>query len=160
MAPCLGGERQVEELLGEPDEVAGRVGLFTGLAVAQEQGGAVDGIPNVDVGFTDQYFRPEVLRDPARFAVEVGVPVPAGDDADVADGRPLACQRWFLRGFTKLSSLFSFLALFSARFSRMVLPAFLAAPLLRDFQDIGFTPFFACVTQYHTYFYLLSQPRK
>jgi hypothetical protein len=116
MAPCLGGERQVEELLGEPDEVAWRVGLFTGLAVAQEQGGAVDGIPNVDVGFTDQYFRPEVLRDPARFAVEVGVPVPAGDDADVADGRPLACQRWFLRGFTKLSSLFSFLALFRPAF--------------------------------------------
>ncbi|WP_181762498.1 hypothetical protein [Pseudarthrobacter sp. B4EP4b] len=62
-----------------------------------------------------------------------------------------------MRGFAKLSSLFSLLALLSALFSRIDLPAFLAAPLLGDFPDIGITPFFACVTQYHTYFYFLSQ---
>jgi hypothetical protein len=62
-----------------------------------------------------------------------------------------------LRGFAKLSSLFSFLALLSALLSRIDLPAFLAAPLLGDFPDIGITPFFACVTQYHTYLYFLSQ---
>jgi hypothetical protein len=65
-----------------------------------------------------------------------------------------------LRGFAKLSSLFSFLALLSALFWRIDLPAFLAAPLLGDFPDIGITPFFACVTQYHTCFYFLSQSCK
>lgn len=74
-------------------------------------------------------------------------------------GRPLACQRWFLRGFTKLSSRLLFLALFSARFSRMDLPAFFAASLLGDFPDIGITPFFACVTRYHTHLYFFSQFR-
>jgi hypothetical protein len=48
-----------------------------------------------------------------------------------------------LRGFAKFSSLFSFLALLSARFSRIVLPVFFAAPLLGDFPDIGITPFYA-----------------
>ncbi|MFC4396640.1 hypothetical protein [Arthrobacter sedimenti] len=64
----------------------------------------------------------------------------------------------------KFSSLFSVLALFSARFSRIDLPTFLAAPLLGDFPDIGITPFFACVTRYHTHFYFFIQsckrPRK
>jgi hypothetical protein len=69
-------------------------------------------------------------------------------------------QRWFLRGFMKLSSLFSLFALFSARFSRMDLPAFLALPFLGDFPDIGITPFLARVTQYHTHFYFLSQSCK
>jgi hypothetical protein len=41
-----------------------------------------------------------------------------------------------LRGFAKLISLFSLLALLSARFSRIDLPAFLAAPPLGDFPDI------------------------
>jgi hypothetical protein len=43
----------------------------------------------------------------------------------------------------KLISLFSFLALLSALFSRIDLPAFLAAPLFGDFPDIGITPFYA-----------------
>lgn len=60
-------------------------------------------------------------------------------------GRPRHGQRWFLRGFTNISSLFSFLAFLPARFSRIVLPVFLAAPLLGDFPDTGITPFHACV---------------
>ena len=69
-------------------------------------------------------------------------------------------QRWFLRGFVKFSSLFSLFALFSARFSRIDLPTFLAAPLFGDFPDIGITPFFACVTRYHTHFNFLCQSGK
>ncbi|WP_458779677.1 hypothetical protein [Arthrobacter sp. D3-16] len=48
-----------------------------------------------------------------------------------------------MRGFTKLIPLFSFLALLSALFSRIDLPAFLAALLFGDFPDIGITPFYA-----------------
>jgi hypothetical protein len=48
-----------------------------------------------------------------------------------------------LRGFTKEISLFSVFALLSALFSRIDLPAFLAALLFGDFPDIGITPFHA-----------------
>ena len=89
---CLGGERQVEQLLGKPDQVAGHVGLFTGTSVAQEQGGAVEGFLDIDAGFADEYFGTEVLDgDPVRFPVQVDVPVSAGEDAGLPGDQPLKC---------------------------------------------------------------------
>jgi hypothetical protein len=66
-----------------------------------------------------------------------------------------------LRGFTN-NSVVSFLALFSARFSRIDFPAFLLLPLLGDFPDNGITPFYAVYLPdtIHTYIFYASFQRK
>jgi len=51
------------------------------------------------------------------------------------------CHRWFLRGFANRFSLVSVFALFSALFSRIDFPVFLALLFLGDFSDNGITPF-------------------
>jgi hypothetical protein len=51
------------------------------------------------------------------------------------------CHRWFLRGFANRISLDSLFALFSALFSRIDFPVFLALLFRGDFPDNGITPF-------------------